>query len=80
MPQIANSKVTSSSAIDSISQEFSTLLIPTETSRDDPLADDIVPELCSAAEQAVNVGNFFTNCILINCKFKSPVILNFFSN
>uniref|UniRef100_A0AAF5PQB2 Uncharacterized protein n=1 Tax=Wuchereria bancrofti TaxID=6293 RepID=A0AAF5PQB2_WUCBA len=55
MPETGSSKVTSSSTIDSVSREWKEKPhIPTNISRDDAVTDDIVPELCSAAEQAIN--------------------------
>ncbi|VDP15085.1 unnamed protein product [Onchocerca flexuosa] len=55
IPRKSVSKVASSPTADSISREWKEKsLIPTEISRDDTLANDTIPELRSAAEQAVN--------------------------
>ncbi|CAG9532655.1 unnamed protein product [Cercopithifilaria johnstoni] len=55
MAQIANSEITSSSTIDSISQEWKEKpIIPNEISHDSTSVDDIVPQLCSASEHAIN--------------------------
>ncbi|MCP9259193.1 NNMT/PNMT/TEMT family protein [Dirofilaria immitis] len=63
IPKTANSKAASSFTINSISQEQEEKsLILTETSHNYTPANDTVLQLCSAAEQAVNVRNFSTNC------------------
>lgn len=55
MSEITSSKVTSSSTIDSVSRKWKEKPdISTKISHDDAMTDDIVPELCSAAEQAIN--------------------------
>lgn len=64
MAQIANSEITTSSIADFTSQEWKVKsIIQSEISRDETSLDDIIPELSSASEHAINVQNFI---LLIN--------------